>query len=458
MQPDTKLAFQRALTRTLVWLALSIAIVGVAGVVAALVLRSTGRKRRDEALERIRARGEPMKVIDAVRPPSGTGEDPGAWMKSFDDLPYAEVDVSALPECAHLIRPGKDNSELIADLRYQWLDPSRIDRPTPCELAVLRRMAEVSPADLAKALEVERYRNLDWSRTVVDDGTMDALLPRAPYPGAVGVVEQMTQAALVAASRGNLEEAVRRLDLAQRGAALLEDSPFLLAYQAWTFCQTEVCCATVRVASLVPPGSEFDSIAARLSAVDPRAQLQRAILGDRALGIQIFAAIHSGDHGFEGFAEYSGLARFVQRLWFEHDEADYLEEMEHAVAAASQPHAIGGETTWKPRFYNIVSAMLMPRWNGQIANAAELEARLLLTRAALLAHRDGFDAARAWAGTQLDPFAKLPLRTRIDADGALSIWSVGPNLIDDDAPLSLWYTEDWNREPALDVLVRCAPR
>ena len=113
---------------------------------------------------------------------------------------------------------------------------------------------------------------------------------------------------------------------------------------------------------------------------------------------------------------------------------------------------------WTRRFYGIVSAMLLPRWDAQIENAAQLEARLLLTRAALIAHRDGFDAARAWAATQRDPFGTFPLRTRIDADGALSIWSVGPNLIDDDAPLPHWYTEDWKRELAVDVVVRCAPQ
>jgi hypothetical protein len=219
-----------------------------------------------------------------------------------------------------------------------------------------------------------------------------------------------------------------------------------------------VCDATVRIAALLPQGSEFDSIAAKFASVEPREQLRRAMLGDRAVGMQVFAAIRNGDHGFEGFGEYSGLARFVQRLWFEHDEADYLEDMERAVEAASQPHAVGGETRWEPRFYNFVSLMFLPRWNEQIRSAAILEAQLLLTRAALIAHRDGFDAARAWVAAQRDPFAKLPLHTRIDTDGALSIWSVGPNLFDDDAPLPPWKPEDWDGHVPPDILVRCPPR
>jgi hypothetical protein len=455
MSTEATRAQRRVWIRAVSWVAISVAIVAVLAVIAAFVVRSTGRRRRDEALARISARGEPMRMADAIRAPSGSGEDPLNWLKSFGDLPYVELDVRGLAECADVGEPGKDNFDLFKDLQLQWLDPTRIDRPTPCELAVLRRACELE--DLRRAREVDRYRKFDWSRVSVDGDTMESLLPKAPYFGAVAAVEQLTQAALAAAERGDSTESVRCLASAQRAAALFEDSPTLIGNHTWVLCQCMASEAIARVAALLPRSASFDSIDATLAAIEPRTQLQRAMLGERVIGERIFTAIRNGTNEFEGFARLTGLGRFVQRTWFEHDEADYLEEMERAVASAARPLETGGYTQWEPRSYSFLSAMLLPHWSDYIQLSTVLGARLVTTRSALVAHRDGFDAAQAWAAAQRDPFSGKPLLTRVDAEGVLSIWSVGPNLVDDGGPLPPWSSDDWGTHIPPDILVRCPP-
>lgn len=447
---------RRRWIRAASWIVISIVIVAVAAVIAAFVVRSSGRRRRDEALARIRDRGEPMRITEGMTAPSRTGQDPVAWLKSIDKLPYVEVDLASLPECSELLTRDKSGDDLGNEMERNWFEPTRIDPPAPCEIAFLRRQLELNPEHLTVAMAVDDCAPIDWTRVFADDGTVESITTRGPIPGEIDGVDLLTKGALDAAIHGQYEAAVRRLELAQRAASLFEDAPYSLGFLCWAVCQTNICNACARLAPMLPREVELARLEATLAKIEPRSRLRRALLGDRACGEGVFEALRNGTHGFEAFERQSDLPWFIERTWFEHDEADYLEEMERAIAAASQPHAVGGETVWNRRFYSCVSALMLPRWNEAIEIATTLEARLLTTRAACMARREGFDAARAWAQAQRDPFRDGPLETRVDGDGALSIWSVGSNGVDDGAPLPPWDREKFGtRIP--DIVARCPP-
>jgi hypothetical protein len=62
--------------------------------------------------------------------------------------------------------------------------------------------------------------------------------------------------------------------------------------------------------------------------------------------------------------------------------------------------------------------------------ACDLELGALFTRIRLAALRGGRERARAIVPTLTDPYDGMPLRTRLDPDGALRVWSAGPDGVD----------------------------
>ena len=82
----------------------------------------------------------------------------------------------------------------------------------------------------------------------------------------------------------------------------------------------------------------------------------------------------------------------------------------------------------------VLAPMMLPDFEMESHPWAELETRRRLCRLALIARRDGFEAAQAACAASLDPFDDQPLKSRVDPDGTLVLWSVGPDGTDQGAP------------------------
>jgi hypothetical protein len=81
--------------------------------------------------------------------------------------------------------------------------------------------------------------------------------------------------------------------------------------------------------------------------------------------------------------------------------------------------------------YAVIAALLTPNFRASIESVAWGEAQLTLARCALIGYREGADAARSEIAKSIDPYSGEPLHFRVDSDGVLVFWSVGPDGIDD---------------------------
>ena len=261
---------------------------------------------------------------------------------------------------------------------------------------------------------------------------------------------------------GHVEEAVEYAQLAMRSAELLDDMPSV-ACLAVSFGMKRIVLieGILPVVHLLPAGSNLTAIEQVLDGLQPRAHQLSAFLGERAFVNRLYDLLRRDMNALDGLELVSSFRARVVRAALDHDQADYLEEWALAVHASRRPpwdpawRALEGDVLMEPRphrYYNLISLMVLPPAHRSGEWTAKLEARCLLTRAAILARREGAQAAGEWIATQTDPFVGRPLRWRIDADGLMVLWSAGANRVDDGGTIGD------SEEPPLDEVVRVRPR
>ena len=100
-------------------------------------------------------------------------------------------------------------------------------------------------------------------------------------------------------------------------------------------------------------------------------------------------------------------------------------------------------------FRSPLSMLFAPDIPARLTVCTRLEAEMSLARAALTAYREGSEAGARAAASSTDPFSGGPLRTRIDPNGVLVLWSAGDNLVDDGGD-----SGDGSRGPPKDLVWR----
>lgn len=431
-------------------------VLGALGVLAVVVLRVRGRARLNAALDRIRARGEPVRIDEIVHPHRRVGEEPTQWLEAFDELHEAEVSPAELAECTEALAAEESEDELWTRLEG-GLDTSSLEPPTSCESAYWHAFLHRNQVRLERAREIERYSTFDFAMHLRDVGTPERPALEAPILAVLHATKLLNQSAILLAASGDTDGALRESRRALDIAAVSNGSPYLLGHLVWLLTHRQQCHALARIASLLPQGTDFGVLDDLLASLEPRAQLKQALLGERTIGNSLFEHFSTYDGEFAEVYELSKVGFQLKRLWFEHDQADYLDELERAIAFVPQAELFARMEDWDPRFYSLIAAMLLPRWQDAFQRVVELEAVILLTRATLRARSSGAEAAITWAEAQSDPFGACPLHTRLDADGTLTIWSVGTNFTDDGAPLPPWDPAIWGWQPP-DILIRVPSR
>ncbi|MBI5433281.1 MAG: hypothetical protein HZA52_10670 [Planctomycetes bacterium] len=424
-------------------------VLALSAVAAILYLDARGNRGLEKELAAWRASGDPLLALQDQPATSELPEALRNWLASYDRPPcnacgdaLDEAAIQALADCAQpyadaKLRERAFDEACVAALR----DPVRARALTDCERALLE--ARCAPS-LACAAGARAARELPVipARELLSGGR-----PLEQVAGTVNILS------LVRASRcavdamryrmlhGELDEAA---EFARDGfeiARVASGTPLLTGYLGWTVTLNLALGGLEELLQALPPGTDLVWFESELARLDPRLELIDGVREERLAAHNTLRRFSSADiPGVHVVTPDEALSWLDRRmLGVTHDE--YLEGFARALAhlespawrePPAAPYFVPASWPFSAFFQHL--DLIRPNFEPLIDVAVMLAARIELARAALVNHRDGTAAARAWLAGRIDPFDGKPLRSRVDPDGVLVMWSVGVDRVDDGAP------------------------
>lgn len=470
------------------------ALLVVTAVVAFSIYVSRAREAREAALDAIRRRGEPVFVEDLVEVVPRGDPKTMEWVLAFEEIPdpwklggepeegeSEEAFLARVREAGAsagdlaLIREWRDCLEVepeVMDYTLYWdeLEQTLRDLPspedvTPCQIVAIKSAMWFSPQALEHARlagdlgPVDVRGELERLKARTPDGELE-IFPRDAH-GLIWAVQNLSNAAVIANLEGDPEEALHLLELAFHTVELWRGQPYLIGHLLYCTAIGSAGEGLERVLPYLPEDADLTKIEAFYESFDPRADLHQALLGERAFVNRTFQRLRDGE--FAG-GELGGRPRsspfewLVLDLMVDVNQTTYLELVELALAECAKPRfdrtsKIDGLVTerldggWDTLF----TSMILPKFSSQHASALHDEVCRDFALAAIRAHRDGIEVARAEIASRIDPFSGEPYHTRVEPDGTFVMWSVGEDGEDDDA------RGDEEREDGDDVGWRYRP-
>jgi hypothetical protein len=236
---------------------------------------------------------------------------------------------------------------------------------------------------------------------------------------------------------GRSEDALERLELVARSAALLDELPRVWLHRRWCDCVSELLLGCRYMLACAPPGLNWQLVRQRLEELKPLARLERSLVDERAYGIDAFEEYRSGSTARDDRLRDVDLGWIGRRLFANQDFAFYLDQMHWEIERARLPlpqrdKKLEPWDQWTKKFpaWAAMSRRLTPSGPWTYRPAIELEAELRLALTGIEANQSGLDAGLLRAANTQDPLGNGPLGARVE-DGALLIWSRGFNHIDD---------------------------
>jgi hypothetical protein len=474
----------RVIRKVLIVLAVIVALL----VVASLVLLVMGWVSSSRASEEVRARGEPLHVRDiqflADAPASDLAERLAQLSKAFEDSADLLMDPMSLDESLERVRawaPAADALPMVesfvdcartsspTDQKLETFDfdalaaliedPGHATTLTDCQklgLRVKQRLAEPL-VDVAEA--VCRANPESGERWTRGWQPKDGPVPPEKYVRVMVAARVLMETAPALAMDGRPDEAIRRMNVAMQGGRTIRGMPWLLAHLAWVSAVRNAVRGLQITLPFLPRAADLSSFARELDASAPRSNLERALIGERAFGNDIL----EGAFDFGGIEPSWRLS--ITRLWLSLDRAFFLRRMSAAVEQAKRPffeppievRPWEKDSTKFPR-WALGSSMVLPRLDSVFQHTAKLEAQLLLARAAITAFSEGAEAGARVAANSIDPFDGKPLRTRIESDGTLVMWSIGIDRVDNGAGPDPRDEDEQKLRGPLDIVWRVKPR
>ena len=455
--------------RTAVRTVLVLALVLVAGVLGLLALHAIGHYRLRAALDRIRAAGEPVQPEELVFDPVGPGDDPTPWIAEVEEieLPWDEVELAdpyefaelldraragelradraAILEELNLCYGGSDFADLFwEELRRALLDPGPSPLLSDCQLAALRAVELATEPIVELGLASCRMARLDGESVVREYSRSGELFPASTAMRLIPLLDGYGLIGVHEIIDGRERAGIERIHSAFCAAGLTEDLPTLHDHATWLGLMG-VGAHGLRVGlSHLSPGHDLTAIEDLVREADPRASLHRALLYERTLGNRAFDLYRErADEEMKTTMRPTVvLKRAYDALWLPYNQAAYLRYFEEAISLLKDPYwVIGprlsewGEQSRPLPTHGHFSGSPTGSLDVCIENATYLETDLLVAQVALLAYREGIEEAIDLASATTDPFTGRPLRIRLDPDGALVIWSLGPDGRDDGGAL-----------------------
>lgn len=441
---------------------------------------AVGAWRVSSAMKRLEASGAPRTIAE-LELPRAPGPDPAGWMARLGH-PVSDVDLEPLSLEYLLARQelgplGPSMEPAIAAFEACFasdgrspeafgngiFDDLRRGRPlTECQVAALRAMIFVDQDELVVFRQVCEYGGTDWRTFMTDFESSAEPLPDLNFVSLpIAGTRLLCSLAVLSAAEGDPSACLAYLEEASCAARVLEHGPWSTAQLASLLVDDLVFAFGRYCLPYLPKTADVDSLREFVEGRDPRGSFVRALHGDRVLGLRVY-----DDFASAMMEERGGADGILMRLALEHDRVRYLNTFERGIEHARGDYWVEshGLDALKHELHDVhawqaVSAMLLPRIDNYIEHSVAAEANQRMTLLALDSLKSDLAQVRDQAQSTVDPFSGEPLRTRMEDDGTLLIWSVGPNLVDDqgqnvnDAERLEAFDVDWD-----DIPVWIAPR
>jgi hypothetical protein len=453
----------------LFWIAIGIlSTVLLAGAVYAVVVFQQGTARQARAIAAIVERREPLHARDIAFAGPDCSEAAHAAFARLTEVLQTAPEADAVLDLdqdelatARAFEPARASLPLLE--RFVALEPepprSKASEEVTGSQRIWRRVADplrTTPLSERDRLAVDLARALNeplWPEAQAvclespetGEREVRAMSPGEPMPnisifGWLATINVPLKTAPAFALEGNGEESMRRWMTAFRGAQRIRALPYPMGHGAWTLVTLRALSTLWTMLPSLPRSFDLKEVEQALRSIDAASQATRALVGERALGNDVFEWWRGTLQGTPG-DEHRDWSRLITIPWVAHDHAFYLEAMTEAIRRAGLPYqdALAQRSDWErdvkrfPRTATI-SMMILPRIDDVFRERALLEARVRAALVALIARREGADAGVRAAASQLDPFDGQPLRARVGSDGLFVVWSIGANLVDDGAP------------------------
>ena len=422
-----------------------------------------GEQRLEHELEQIRASGAPLFPEQIVFAPRSKGQDPAAWWKAIDAA-HVEWTIDGLPECASRIAAGGNEAEIISECEAAVRDVRRVGALSACELAVLRLSVVSDHEALDLAFQVGSFAPMDWHAAFLARiHSIDECYALPSIPGYLKSVRLLCARAVLSALDGDSAAARHELMLAHQATLLLGEPPSVIARLGKSVALAKwINSGLLPLLHLLPADTDWSEVDRVLASCDPSADFQRAFIGERAMGNAIYRFLRESDGLALELSDEGGTPSFVLRMVLDRDHANYLAWMRQGISIARERDSVDSWRDFDAEIDatsegastlidGIVWRMIFFRLGSTGRQSLSERTRIHLVRAALIARRDGADAARAWLARERDPFNDEALRSRLDPDGFLAMWSVGEDG-EDNPPVA--EREEWTALDDILVEVR----
>ena len=429
-------------------------------------------KVRDKLLvveNRWAATGAPLTIDDLIaRTPPGDPET-FEWLESFGEKDPWRIEnlakIGGAREALRLAREsGADPAELAKleawiaclgeappDSPLHHLYPSEslyfeidLAEVSDCERHAVHLWVEAAGPRYERALRVLERGPIDWRGRLEEqldagDGPTVHQFPGPPITGYLELLRILDDLAILAAREGRTAEALEFLDRAKHAVDLIGEPQTLFVFLASSSGLSSFLWGLERTLPHLPAGTDLSELRSFLSSKGPVQGLITAIESERVHGCRMFDLIRAGDWDGDGaigrrpsdwLIPWTSVSLDSDRIAYLEAMEGYLEECV-SYQRGSAP-VRGSEAT--ERADSRVASMLLPRLDSLLDEALEAEVRLQFALAGLRAHAEGPDAALAEITATIDPFSGRPLQARIEEDGTLLMWSVGPDGLDTVAP------------------------
>ncbi len=304
-----------------------------------------------------------------------------------------------------------------------------VDVP-PCGMEAVRVAALGTAAHVEIALLAHEYGPIDPAVIVASLTTTSATFPSLPIEQ-VMTLGAALQIELLKSLWSDRPERVPEFLRAQRDIArIFEGAPFLVGAFGVLDAERNLLGMLELALPRLEAGTDLAWLETELTALRPRARLAFAAAGERAFGNRAFELARSTG-GSLGFTADSIVPASIRMSY---DQGYFNRAWRQRIESLSVPafqRAPIERPSWIDRRMAPISSALWSAPDAIIALADELEARLVLARAALVAFRTDAKGLLEFVQETSDPYDGRPIRVGFNADGLVLLWSVGPDGVDD---------------------------
>ena len=438
-------------------LLLLLLVAAIAGIVGFALARNALRKR----LERIRASGAPLDVSDVEWLDRPRGADPLPWFEEVQIRmdQWTEESLNEGDGRLHAALEGIEGAEErlsaasgLTESFYRDLDRDLLDPRQAAELVATYREAlalrvRESAEMLALARRVDDRAPIDMRAAFGAKWAAKIDTVELPYAASSELRSALAAAALDSAMRGDAEAAALDLQRMVRLADLFQGSPTLLTVDWRASLLRHAMRSTLRCAHLLPPGALGPRMEPVLAAVRLTDEARFALEGERAWVHAQFEEARRGRGTPPDEFDWPG-GSILLGLFADSAESEALDEFQRQIDSleSSWPEARARFQALRldrePANWWLTREMYEPRSDWGVVPLGT-EALCGLVRAALRARDAGAEEGRALASKTPDPFGTGPLRSRLEQDGLLVLWSVSDDGVDHGGSLEDEYDLDF---------------